>query len=385
MRAVAQLPLALVLPLALTLASVVSVGRGFADSEAARALPVDSSSTNSAGAGCGDAAADNYDPISNTPPGDNSICSYSCATLLAHFKLPPSAGECWIDAGSSSGRRRWPPAPVGQTNNTYVVPSWTTTKAVVIQGRARGPLPSRVDAVGVGVTLVLRHVNMSALAAVGGSGGAVYVSEGALTVEHAVFYANSAAQVGPSVPAVLRRVSPLLTGARCVQDGGAIHVRYGSGATRLVGCAFDLNRAHYGGAVYVYKRGGPTTIDDCVFRHNHASVRTSRSIQLQATSSNAQRLLRRVMAARSRQLPTRGGWRSAPAPSTPTPPPLCVRLALHPHASSLRLSPLILIAGRRGAVPARQHGGGGGQLQLPGQHRCREPVPPPPLADASAL
>ena len=174
----------------------------------AAALPAD---TSVAGDGaCGDAAADNFDPGgSGTPPGDNRECSYSCATLLAHFELPPSSGECWIDAGSG---RRWPPAPVGPTNNTYTLPSWTATKAVVIQGHARGPrgqgatpLPSRVDAVGAGVTLVLRHVNMSGLKAVGrhadngfANGGAVYVSEGALTVEHAAFRANSAAQVSTS-------------------------------------------------------------------------------------------------------------------------------------------------------------------------------------------
>ena len=113
---------------------------------------------------CGDAAADNHGPGSGTPPGDNRECIYSCSTLLAHFQLSPSAGECWIDAGSA---RRWPPAPVDPTNNTYTVPSWTATKAVVIQGHALGrwgqgttPLLSRVDAVGA---VVLRHVNMSGL------------------------------------------------------------------------------------------------------------------------------------------------------------------------------------------------------------------------------
>ena len=202
--------------------------------------------------GCGDAAAENYDPSSVTPPGNNSACVYLCATLLARFELEPGSGECWIDAGSD---QRWPPAPVeplarsgksctlspghggtwkysdcdagqfciypGQTpdnrycsagNNTYTVPSWTATKAVVIQGHALGPrgqgatpLLSRVVAVEEGTTLVLRHVNMSGLVAVGqptrggaAHGGAVYVSEGALTVEHAAFRANSAAQVSTS-------------------------------------------------------------------------------------------------------------------------------------------------------------------------------------------
>ena len=217
----------------------------------AAALPAD---TSVAGDGaCGDAAADNFDPAgSGTPPGDNRACSYSCSKLLAHFGLSPSSGECWIDAGSG---RRWPPAPVeplartedlparvycfdnshccesghcgdsghycinqdycSSGNNTYTLPSWTATKAVVIQGHARGrwgqgatPLPSRVDAVGAGVTLVLRHVNMSGLVAVvhpsddgfpgDADGGAVFVSKGALTVEHAAFRANSAAQVSPS-------------------------------------------------------------------------------------------------------------------------------------------------------------------------------------------
>ena len=67
------------------------------------------------------------------------------------------------------------------------------------RGQGATPLSSRVDAVGAGVTLVLRHVNMSGLVAVGqptddgdANGGAVFVSEGALTVEHAAFRANTA-------------------------------------------------------------------------------------------------------------------------------------------------------------------------------------------------
>ena len=211
--------------------------------------------------GCGDAAADNHDPSSVTPPGDNSACIYLCTKLLARFELQPRSGECWIDAGSD---QRWPPAPVeplarsgksctlspghggmwrysdcdagqfciypGQTpdnrycsagNNTYTVPSWTATKAVVIQGHARGrwgqggtPLPSRVEAVGAGLMLVLRHVNMSGLVAVvhpsgdgfpgDADGGAVFVSKGALTVEHAAFRANSA-HVSPSATFAERR------------------------------------------------------------------------------------------------------------------------------------------------------------------------------------
>ena len=212
--------------------------------------------------GCGDAAADNYDPSSVTPPGDNSACVYLCAKLLARFELEPGSGECWIDAGSD---QRWPPAPVeplarsgksctlspghggtwkysdcdagqfciypGQTpdnrycsagNNTYTVPSWTATKAVVIQGHALGPrgqgatpLLSRVVAVEEGTTLVLRHVNMSGLVAVSQpktfgrsqdpDGGAVYISDGVLTVEHAAFHANSAGRVSRPSPRSGRR------------------------------------------------------------------------------------------------------------------------------------------------------------------------------------
>ena len=43
------------------------------------------------------------------------------------------------------------------------------------------------------------------------------------------------------------------------QSGGAIRVQVGAGATRLVGCAFELNVADYAGAVYAYERSGPMT------------------------------------------------------------------------------------------------------------------------------
>ena len=73
----------------------------------------------------------------------------------------------------------------------------------------------------------------------------------------------------------------LLTRVLVAQDGGAIYVYQGSGSTRLVGCAFELNAASFGGAVWAADRSGPTTIADCVFRRNRASsVRTTRVVPL---------------------------------------------------------------------------------------------------------
>ena len=77
------------------------------------------------------------------------------------------------------------------------------------------PLLSRVVAVEEGTTLVLRHVNMSGLVAVSQpktfgrsqdpDGGAVYVSDSVLTVEHAAFHANSAGRVSRPSPRAGRR------------------------------------------------------------------------------------------------------------------------------------------------------------------------------------
>ena len=180
---------------------------------------------------CGDVVADNHDPASAAPPGDNRACVYSCAGLRRHFGLSASVSECYIDAGTG---QRWPPGPVERLaptgascsshtcsgycinddycsfgNNTYTVPSWGPVKAVMIQGHALGAagesrtsLSSRVDAVGEGSVLVLRHVSMVGLEAVWqpsfningnfSGGGAIYVYQGNLTVEFALFRGNEA-------------------------------------------------------------------------------------------------------------------------------------------------------------------------------------------------
>ena len=65
-------------------------------------LPLGSVPSSATSGGCGDAAADNHDPGSDTPAGDNHACSYSCATLLAHFKLPPASIQHSPDPGASS-------------------------------------------------------------------------------------------------------------------------------------------------------------------------------------------------------------------------------------------------------------------------------------------
>ena len=62
--------------------------------------------------------------------------------------------------------------------------------------------------------------------------------------------------------------------------------RHGAGATRIVGCAFELNAAKHGGAAYAYDRVGPTTIADCVFRLNRASsVRIRLSFSCNVTAA----------------------------------------------------------------------------------------------------
>ena len=180
-------------------------------------------------AACGDAAADNYDPGSTAVrPGDNRACAYSCTGLRTHFTLFPTASACYISGGDN---KEWPPAPVeplqrragsscsrtsdceaGQYcimheycsagNNTFTVSSWGVVKVVIIQGYALGgggralalvgrtALASRADAIGVGATLVLRHVSMAGLVAVDqpsidssgySFGGAVHVYQGVLT------------------------------------------------------------------------------------------------------------------------------------------------------------------------------------------------------------
>jgi hypothetical protein len=228
---------------------------------------------------CGDPAADNYGGSYVTgqePPAANALCRYSSSALLSHFSLPArgSGGECYV-AQSGAGRR-WPPAPVAAItpgksctvpsgandycaddefcvgpfvtvggrhtghcsdgNNTYTLPVWSGVRAVVIQGKAtaqagpfdRTQLTSRVDAVGPGSTLVLRHLKMVGLAAVVQPthcsscvyGGAVYVEGGSLIVQYSGFRSNTA-QV----------------------NGGALAIRVGGGQVQVLGCTFELNTA----------------------------------------------------------------------------------------------------------------------------------------------
>ena len=121
-------------------------------------------------------------------------------------------------------------------NNTYTLPVWSGVRAVVIQGKAtaqagpfdRTQLTSRVDAVGPGSTLVLRHVKMVGLVAVVQPthcsscvyGGAVYVEGGSLIVQYSGFRSNTA-QV----------------------NGGALAIRVGGGQVQVLGCTFELNTA----------------------------------------------------------------------------------------------------------------------------------------------
>jgi len=198
-------------------------------------------------AACGDPAADNYGPSSTVDPGDNRACAYSCPGLRSHFRLPAAASACYISGGGGHAEQTWLPQvePLRRTagsscnfnsdcsageycineeycsagNNTFTVPSWGPIKAVVIQGYALGgaaggtsalggrtALTSRADAIGADTTLVLRHVSMAGLVAVdqptfgGYYGGAVYVYQGTLTVEHALFVGNAAPSVSGRHP-----------------------------------------------------------------------------------------------------------------------------------------------------------------------------------------
>jgi hypothetical protein len=202
-------------------------------------------------AACGDPAADNYGPSSTVDPGDNRACAYSCPGLRSHFTLSPAASACYIsDGGSGHAEQAWPPQPVeplhrtagsscddtsdcsageycineeycSAGNNTFTVPSWGPIKGVIIQGYAlagaagdtsalggRTALTSRADALGADATLVLRHVSVAGLVAAyqpsfaGGYsvGGAVYVYQGTLTAEHALFVGNAAYHVSGRHP-----------------------------------------------------------------------------------------------------------------------------------------------------------------------------------------
>eukprot|EP01046_Picozoa_sp_COSAG06_P047978 COSAG06_NODE_7082_length_2640_cov_57.892168_3_plen_410_part_00 len=233
---------------------------------------------NPRGCKCSDPAADNYNSqaVAAAGPGANALCRYSSSALLSHFSLPArgSGGECYVDQSGTG--RRWPPAPVAAItpgksctvpsgandycadeefcvgpfvtvggrhtghcsagNNTYMLPVWSGVRAVVIQGKAtaqtgpfdRTQLTSRVDAVGPGSTLVLRHLKMVGLAAVVQPthcsscvyGGAVYVEGGSLIVQYSGFHSNTA-QV----------------------NGGALAIRLGGGQVQVLGCTFELNTA----------------------------------------------------------------------------------------------------------------------------------------------
>jgi hypothetical protein len=199
---------------------------------------------------CGDAAADNYDPTSTVDPGDNRACAYSCTGLQSHYTLSPTASTCYISSGGSgSGHKKqaWPPQPVeplrrragtglpatgssscgnktsycsaseycindeycSSGNNTFTVWGLGPIKGVIIQGYAlagagRTALTSRADAIGADAALVLRHVSMAGLVAVrqpyAEYGGAVYVFQGTLAAEHALFVGNTAVLVSGQAP-----------------------------------------------------------------------------------------------------------------------------------------------------------------------------------------
>ena len=167
----------------------------------------DASSGVSLSTTCSDRVADDFDPGVLAPARYNSECTYSCTKLRKHFALKARATVCWIDSGPNL---RWPPAPLrapkrGVASKTYTVPPST---AAVVQGHA-GPrgqsfsrLGSRINVSDASSCLIIRHVSMQQLKAAkqvqdynNRVGGAVFVFEGALTVEHCIFYGNYADHV----------------------------------------------------------------------------------------------------------------------------------------------------------------------------------------------
>eukprot|EP01043_Picozoa_sp_COSAG02_P017832 COSAG02_NODE_818_length_16813_cov_137.642874_5_plen_530_part_00 len=222
--------------------------------------------------------------------------------------------SCYYDGASScsgteTGSRRlcpcvspngehtsWPPGPANGSNHTYTIPVWAGITGVVIQGRASGAdgsartlLSSRVDAIGTGVKLVMRHVNMSGLVAVAQpadhsyvDGGAVHVLGGTLVLEYSTFHRNVARcggalavyGSGATVTIVgctfeLNRADLSSGSSRCSHDGGAITV-YGGARATISGSTFRNNTATRGGAVYLHSNTGAISINDCVYLNNTA-------------------------------------------------------------------------------------------------------------------
>ena len=146
---------------------------------------------------------------------------------------------------------------------------------------------------------MLRHVSMAGLVPVYqpsffNNGGAVYVVQGTLTVEHALFAGNAAHDVSGSHPLpspfVLVVCLALLTAGAAsrsplllvgifskttkspvhVQGGGAITVYSGAGETAVRGCVFENNTAGGGGGLLLFDRSGAVTVADSSFRRNIA-------------------------------------------------------------------------------------------------------------------
>ena len=154
-------------------------------------------------AGCLDGAASNALPsiLLNDATGDNNtVCTYTCAGLAKYFGAAegdPSVA-CYIDSGTE---QRWP------SGAEYTAPVNST---VLFQGHGDWPsnggtaLATRVNVVTASV--IIRYVHMEGLIATpqgtgGGqaAGGAVYVFDGSLIVEHVLFSNNSAAVYGGAI------------------------------------------------------------------------------------------------------------------------------------------------------------------------------------------
>ena len=231
--------------------------------------------------GCPDPAASNFDPaavIANDASGeairalaatagdpgrvfsgfagDNRLCRYDCSTMSAFFKLEEDTTQCFVAGGGPCDR--WPPPmniawdpTIPRNSRGYLVPTGAGIKSAIVQGRSMLPSPAsggatgpsrggdaplatteldrRLDAIGEGVTLVIRHVTMSGLVAVAQThscmydscrtGGAVFVYKGNLIAEFCTFRGNS----GP-------------------QGGGAIYTREAA-STLITDCVFQDNKA----------------------------------------------------------------------------------------------------------------------------------------------
>ena len=219
-----------------------------------------------------------------TASATNTACRYTCAAFIKHYGLPASSTRCYIQDAVAArvvgsevvSPNSWPP-PINtiwdtglgnEAQQTFTVLRSENT-AVVIQGHADQPgrgteLGRRVDVVGQGLVMVLRHVSSSNRMAVAQTssclyqecyvGGALYGYQSTVIVEHSVFQSNTAVDGGG---AIYMRMGESLKVSdssfdrnSAEQPGGAVGLGYQK-ESQFTRSNFTSNTAGRGGAIYV--------------------------------------------------------------------------------------------------------------------------------------